>query len=323
LLVFYLLVTYVILQFGWWAYLIYDLNKQILLQKQEIVQLETEHFDAPLLDHGVFTQELDKRFWMVIGEGSIFLLILILGALTIRKTFVKEMALSKMHKNFLLSITHELNSPIASIKLALQTLEKRTLDNEKRNLLVSNALSETSRLASLVDNILLTTKIDDSNFELHTEKIDLSELLQSNLDRSIAPKLSNHHLITKIEKGHFAAVDFLAFASILANLMENAVKYSPEKSTITVSLTSQQNKLIVAVADEGAGISEAEKARIFDKFYRVGNEDTRKTKGTGLGLYITKYLVRAHNGQLIVRDNQPKGTVFEVHINQFQSDATE
>jgi signal transduction histidine kinase len=96
------------------------------------------------------------------------------------------------------------------------------------------------------------------------------------------------------------------------NLFENAIKYSPPHSTIKIFLKKRGNGVILSVVDEGAGIPAEEKEKIFLKFYRIGSEETQKTKGTGLGLYIVKYLVEKHGGKILVKDNVPKGSIFEV-----------
>ena len=107
-------------------------------------------------------------------------------------------------------------------------------------------------------------------------------------------------------------IDRTSFPSIILNLFENAIKYSDEHSTITVSLKSQADKIMLAVADQGIGIDPKERGNIFQKFYRIGNEETRTTKGTGLGLYITDYLIKQHGGSISIKNNHPKGSIFEV-----------
>jgi signal transduction histidine kinase len=96
------------------------------------------------------------------------------------------------------------------------------------------------------------------------------------------------------------------------NLIENAIKYSDPRTDIEVKLTDNEQQIFLSVADAGMGISEKEKLRVFDKFYRVGNEDTRKTKGTGLGLYIVKRFVEIYKGEISIADNKPTGTVFRL-----------
>ena len=113
----------------------------------------------------------------------------------------------------------------------------------------------------------------------------------------------------------------MAFASIILNLLENSVKYSPVDAKIYVGLKKENNNVVLSITDEGIGIPEEEKANIFKKFYRIGNEETRKTKGTGLGLYIVKYLVEQLSGSISVKNNlpagkqgSPAGSIFEVKM---------
>ncbi|HIP36087.1 MAG TPA: ATP-binding protein, partial [Crocinitomix sp.] len=108
--------------------------------------------------------------------------------------------------------------------------------------------------------------------------------------------------------------DLNAFDSILTNIVENSVKYSPPNSTINISLTNANNSFILTIADTGKGITDENKSKIFNKFFREQNELTRQTQGTGLGLYIVNYLVKKHNGIIKLKDNQPKGLVVEIKI---------
>ena len=122
----------------------------------------------------------------------------------------------------------------------------------------------------------------------------------------------NKKIISDIEPGIHFEIDKTSFPSIILNLLENAVKYSEADSTVTLTLKKNQNTIILSVKDEGAGISDEDKSMIFQKFYRAGNEETRSTKGTGLGLYIVNYLVEQHNGTISVKNNSPKGSIFEI-----------
>jgi Osmosensitive K+ channel histidine kinase len=106
--------------------------------------------------------------------------------------------------------------------------------------------------------------------------------------------------------------DKFAISNVVTNLIENAIKYSPACAMVDVKLYTETNKIIFSVADHGIGISDEEKKLIFNKFYRVGSEATRKTKGTGLGLYIVKTVLQKHDATIKVKDNTPKGSIFEV-----------
>lgn len=310
---FYVLVTYVFLQFIWWSYLLFELNNEVYRQKSELIIYKSANPDEIIRQGNELNAKLHNKWVMIVGEGTIFLLLMTLGIIQIRKTQKKEIDLIKQQRNFLLSVTHELKSPIASAKLQLQTLRKRELDREKQMELIDNAIADTERLNNLVENILLSAKIDNNTSVAATEKISLSQLIKDTVEKYAS--LVKQKIELNVEKDIFYDVDPMSFPSIALNLIENAAKYSPESSTIKIGLVKTNDKIVLTVSDEGTGIPGDEKQKIFRKFYRVGNEETRKTKGTGLGLYIVKNLVEQHNGRIIVKNNSPKGSIFEIIFN--------
>ena len=312
--IFYILVAYVFIQFGWWAYLISDLNKDVYNLRTEILKLQDPNSSEFLFKEKALEEKLTKRMWMVIGEGTVFLILLILGVYVTQRAFKKEVALSYQQKNFLLSVTHELKSPLASIKLYLQTLLKRDLDKNKSEEIISNAINDTERLTNLVENILLSTQIDSSSYPIQKERINLSDLISDFLSKATDNLNANHQLMSTIEPDIYLNADKMSWVSILQNLLENAIKCSPHNSTITIDLTKTNNIINLSISDEGNGIANEEKSKIFKKFYRTENEETRRSKGTGLGLYIVKYLVEKHNGHISVKDNTPAGSIFEVTL---------
>jgi K+-sensing histidine kinase KdpD len=249
---------------------------------------------------------------MIASEGSVFLTLLFLGILRVRGTFKREQELSKQQKNFLLSITHELKSPIASIKLQLETIAKRNLDKEQQLQMLNNAISDSDRLTGLVEKVLLATKIENSSFALEKKQINFSEMLNGLILKQ--QYFSKHNYLCKITPDIFLFANELAIESIVLNLLENAEKYSPENSTIKIELSAKQNNAVLSITDEGIGINDEDKRKIFTKFYRVGSEETRTTKGTGLGLYIVWFLAKQHKATLTVKDNTPKGSIFEVNF---------
>ena len=309
---FYLLVAYVLLQFVWWSYHMVKLNNEIYLLKSEINLLKEETADQVILKGNKLNEKLHKRWLMISSEGVVFIGVLFLGIFQIRKTFKREEDLSKQQRNFLLSITHELKSPIASTKLQLQTLQKHELSREKQKEILSNAIHDTDRLNNLVENILLAAKIENKVYLSHKEKINFSEYINDITNQSIASFNYSQKVVFEIEPFVNMSVDLTTFPSIILNLLENAAKYSPQNAIIVLSLKQKNNKIMLSIADEGEGISDDEKLNVFQKFYRVGNEETRKTKGTGLGLYIVNYIVKQHNGIITIKNNAPRGSVFEV-----------
>jgi len=306
---------YIILQFLWWEILLVKQTGQIIDGKQRLTELSST--DTNIIESEVekLHQKKKMQVLMVVGEGTVFLLLLVFGIYKIKRAYDKEEALNNQQKNFFLSITHELKTPIAATKLQLQTLQKHKLDPEKQNELISNALAETERLNALIDNVLLASRLDSERFIFKKEKQNISELIEEILFRYYKNEISKSQLSFDIEKSLLLEIDKTVFPSIIINLVDNALKYSFNKKDINVRLKKEGPQIILSVSDNGCGISEAEKKKIFEKFYRAGNEETRSAKGTGLGLYIISYLVQKHNAAVSVKNNTPNGSVFEIYFN--------
>lgn len=262
---------------------------------------------------------MPDRKGMIIGEGMIFILIFILGMIRLKNHLEKERNYSQQQNNFLLSVTHELKSPLASVKLYLQTILKRDLDREQQKSFLSNSLKDIERLDYLVENVLLATKLENRSFNLPKENFDFSLLIHEVLDRLQKNACKSEMLRGDIESDIVLHADKFAITNVVNNLVENAIKYSPPCATVEVKLYKRENDLVFTVADHGQGIADEEKRLIFNKFYRVGNESTRKTKGTGLGLYIVKTVLQKHNATIRVKDNTPSGSIFEVIFENYAS----
>jgi two-component system phosphate regulon sensor histidine kinase PhoR len=254
------------------------------------------------------------RKGMIMGEGAVFLFIFIVGGYSLHKAIKKEKKLQKQQKNFLLSVTHELKSPLASIKLYLQTILKRELDKEKQKSFLTKSLVDIERLHDLVENMLLASKIDGHSYSFPKEKFNLSELVEDIVSRLQVNKcdLNQQTVSADIDRDIEIEGDRFSLSAMVNNLIENAIKYSGPCEVVKVKLFRKNNAVHLMVADHGIGIPDVEKHKIFDMFYRVGNEDTRNTKGTGLGLYIVKQVAEKHLANIFIRDNRPTGTIFEV-----------
>ncbi|MBK9191474.1 MAG: HAMP domain-containing histidine kinase [Crocinitomicaceae bacterium] len=291
LFLFYLLVMYVVAQFSWWLYLIASLYSQI--------------YSDPVL--------LEKKTMMLVGEGTVFVIILFGGVFMIKRAYRKEHELTKLQENFLLSISHELKTPIASVQLYLQTLQKRDLDDQKRDQIYASGLTEIKRLESLVNNLLITRSIENRNYFLSKTKLELDKLVMDFI-QSIQTSLLKNHTI-KIETEPISIVaDKEALISIISNLIQNAVKYSPANTEITVRVKKSGSNAVIEISDQGIGISDQNKDKVFLRFFRDENEMTRKSKGTGLGLFICKFLVQLHKGQISLKDNTPNGLTIQIAL---------
>ncbi len=168
------------------------------------------------------------------------------------------------------------------------------------------------RLQSLVENLLLAAKIEGHSFQIGKDTCNLSEIMSSVISKIRETNEGSHIFETDIKPNIFVLGDQMALTSVITNLIENAIKYSVEASAIKVSLREQVKDIIIKIADNGFGIPDKEKKKIFKKFYRLGQEETRQTKGTGLGLYIVHRILSLHKGKVSVRDNLPCGSIFEV-----------
>ncbi len=252
---------------------------------------------------------------MLLGEGIVFFLIMVFGILTILRAFRYERKLIKQQENFILSITHELKTPISSVKLALQTLMKRKLSQTQTDKMYEQSLQEINRLNGLVNNLLLTRSIENKNYYLEKKEVNLKIFIEQLIPNFQNTFLKNHKITLQLADVNYK-IDKIAFQSILANLIENATKYSPQDTEITVNLINNPEHIIIEVLDEGIGIKKEIKPIVFRKFYRDENEMTRKSKGTGLGLYITRYLVYQHNGIITLEDNSPNGLKVKIQLRK-------
>lgn len=263
----------------------------------------------------LLAQIAPERKAMFIGEGLFFFIIFVGGAIKLKQALKREKKLHRQQHNFMLSVTHELKSPLASIKLYIQTILKRELDREQQQQFLKNSLKDIERLDDLVENVLIATKLESQKIQFQKEQFNLSDVVTKISERLQVYSCTTQIIKLNAEPDIYIEGDHFALSSMITNLLENAIKYSPPCEQVSVKLYKDKGGIVLSVADFGIGISDEEKKRIFNKFYRVGSEDTRKTKGTGLGLYIVKTVADRHFGQIKVKDNKPSGTIFEITFN--------
>lgn len=307
-----LLFAYIILQFLAWEVYMVKQNGEFTSEQQKLLEITST--DPISLEKQVdhLHHKKQMRVYMIVGEGTVFLLLLLYAFYRIRKASNREVELVEQQKNFLLSVTHELKTPIAATKLQLQTLLKhKHLDPDQQAQLLNNAINETNRLNRLIEDVLLANNAE-KELVLNKEEINISELTEQTINNYFSAKKEMGLLRMEIESNVVTKTDKLLFPSVVINLIENAFKYSPERSQVKINLARVNGKIELSVADQGNGIPEEEKAKIFKKFYRIGSEETRKTKGTGLGLYIVKKIVEANNGKIEILNNEPNGSIFKI-----------
>jgi signal transduction histidine kinase len=310
----YFVIGYMILAFLWWEFHLWEQNERLYFQ--QLVLLEYKYPDESMQQAAEYSKiqaswRSGKR--MIVAEGLFFTVCLVFGLWVIRRSADKEVSLARQRRNFLLSITHELKSPIASLRLVIETITRRNLRDDQRDNLLKNGLKDADRLQGLVEELLLAARLEDK-WKPDPEDIDLKALVEDCRDAMLTRSPGADISVSAPAGWPSLHADYTGISAVIRNLLENAVKYAPAGTPVRVSVKQRDGKCQIVVADLGPGIPDSEKKRVFEKFYRIGNEETRKSTGTGLGLFIVSQIVKAHNGKIELQDNIPSGAVFTITI---------
>ena len=311
---YWLLLLYILAALVWWFISLDHQNSRMRDFELRHLQTHGDSANDPRIYQSRYAeiQDLHQRNRSkYMGEGIIFMLIILLGAAFVYRSIRRQFNLQKQQQNFMMAVTHELKTPISVTRLNLEMIQKYTLDPEKQKKIIQNTLDETARLDFLTTNILIAAQLEDSRFRSAKEDLDLCRLFKDCIS-DFKKRFPERNFVQQIDEDCDLKGDPLLLQMLINNLLENAVKYSPKESQVNATLKRHRSGIELKVTDVGPGISEEEKGRIFSKFYRVGNESTRKTKGTGLGLYICSKIARAHNGDISVTNNEPSGSIFTV-----------
>jgi signal transduction histidine kinase len=306
--VFWVLFLYIVAALVWWFIALNRQSTEMADFKIEQLSTSDPNYDALKKEALDFRQRKKTQY---IGEGSIFFLLIIIGAVFVYRATRKQIQLARQQQNFMMAVTHELKTPIAIAKLNLETLQKRKLDEDKRQRLLQTAIVETDRLNDLANNILLASRMAVGEVVKFSTEVDLQKQV-ADIVRQYEVRYPGRAIIFNNEGTFLLQGDELLLRILVSNLVDNAVKYTPENAPVTILLTSEKSVLRLEVKDNGPGIPEEEKKKVFTKFYRMGNEETRNSKGTGLGLYLCKKIAEAHKGKLMITDNSPTGSVFSI-----------
>lgn len=310
--IFTILLGYILIQLTWWSYLIFSLNVEISELKIELAKHTISNEVERAKEVSQLIEGVNKKKYMILGEGSVFICLLGLGAYQTLKTIRKEQHLAKQQNNFMLSVTHELKTPLASARLQLETLNRHELNRDKQKALIQNALNDADRLNYLIENILMASKLEQTGLNIKKEPLKLADTINELINQNTVFKNQQHRIMVSVNS-EVVNADKFYFDLLLSNLIDNAIKYAPE-GNITIKSEQKNNKFSLSIIDEGKGISLNELDRIFEKFYRIGNEETRNQKGTGLGLYIVKQICNKLNWEIEAKSNMPVGTQFILNI---------
>jgi signal transduction histidine kinase len=309
-LIYWVFLTYMIAAFIWWYVSLEKQNNEIAAIKFQSIQLNDPSIAVKTQSIQDFQIRKKKQF---IGEGLTFLILFLVGAIYVYRSLLKQLRYADQQQNFMMAVTHELKTPIAISHLNIETLLKRELDTPQQVKLLEATLKETKRLDNLSTNILLTSQLDMGKYEANKQLLDFSELLRQTI-KSFQERYPTRICNTVIEDNLHLQGEPLLIQLLINNLIDNAHKYAPISEPIYISLNLHDNKIQLMVKDLGPGIEDSSKNKVFEKFYRIGDETTRSTKGSGLGLYLCKKITAFHNATIHLTNNLPTGSIFTVNF---------
>jgi len=245
---------------------------------------------------------LNWRTGILLFLGVLLLLAIIAGVVLNTIFLVREIHRNEQHDAFINAVTHELKTPVASIRLYLETLQTHNVDNDKRQEFYRTMLRDSDRLLATIEQVLRTGRVGPSRRKLNLTTVDLSGVIDACMDRVAklysVPPGSIRYLRDDASVPVTIIGDFDEVQAAVSNLIDNAVKYSGASVNVTVKTTPAENGYVtVRVTDQGPGIPPTELKRIFKRFYRVPGQLAIRVKGTGLGLYIVRAVARRHGGR--------------------------
>ena len=220
----------------------------------------------------------------------------------------------KLKNNFVSLISHDLKTPITKIQAICDRLLSKIPSPPQYIKDIKSLRHESTELHSYIQSILRVSQIESQDFQIHKEATDINKIIR-NVILQLNPMAKEKNIIIEkdLEPMFLVELDSVLIQEVLLNIIENAIKYSEKDGHICVKIQEQENQVEIQITDQGQGISEADQKKIFDKFYRSPQQTTR-TKGTGLGLYMVKYFIELHNGKVSLNSQLGKGTQVQIHL---------
>ncbi|HEX2683911.1 MAG TPA: ATP-binding protein [Ferruginibacter sp.] len=316
--IFWFLLAYIIAALVWWFISLSQQADSMADFKERQLRFtidSTAQSQQFIQEYNKIHSEKKRNKAKYIGEGVTFMLVILAGAAFGYRSVRKQLRMQQQQQNFMMAVTHELKTPIAVANLNLETLQKHKLDEPTRQKFIQMTLQETHRLHSLTSNILVASQLEDGAYKRSVEELDFSQLTISCIE-DFRQRFPERKWEMDIEPEIAMEGDTLLLEILINNLLENAHKYSPKAKPVVITLNRRGRQAVLKVKDEGPGVPDGEKKNIFDKFYRIGNEEVRKTKGTGLGLHLCRKIARDHHADINVTNNLPSGSIFTITFNR-------
>ena len=269
-----------------------------------------------VVENVALSQQVVANSWLLVAGNLAF--IVIMTVLVLFTVFqVRQILEGRRQIRFIDSVTHELRSPLASLKLTIQTLKRRKLTEAQREQLHTNMLDDVDRLSAFIEDILEASRLDEGDGDLALSEIDLGELSARCADRVLRRYRAAEDAITiDVPPGIILVTDTTSLETILRNILDNAVKYSDEPVRVVLrARRHRDDRVLIEVSDSGIGLAKEDLKRVFQRFYRVPSESVKSRRGTGLGLFVVSSLV--HNlGGVLTADSPGlgEGTTFRFDL---------
>ncbi len=252
--------------------------------------------------------------WVILLEGCFLMIVILAGVYLIFVFWNKQARLNRMQSNFVSSVSHELKSPLASIQLYLETMKYHDVSREEARDFMEIMLADTERLSNLIDNILEAGSTEPKSMQLQLQPVEmksfLSELMEG-YQRQFQEKEFDVRL--EIKDAPTLNLDKRAIRMVFNNLIGNALRYSSRGAPFTIRMRNQGKYCAIEFADSGIGLGQKDLKKVFRKFYRVQNRETQNIEGAGLGLFISREILKNHKGKIQVSsEGKGKGSTFKV-----------
>jgi two-component system sensor histidine kinase SenX3 len=264
---------------------------------------------------------LNWREGVLLFFGIVFFALIIAGMVVNTIFLVRELRRSEQHDSFINAVTHELKTPVASIRLHLETLQRRDLPEPQRQEFYRLMLSDTDRLTATVEQVLRAGRAGDKRAGKEKTEIDFRELVHESVDavrirHHLPPEVLRFEEISANGSGVRVRGSAEDLRTAVFNVLDNAVKYSGNHIDVQVRLeSSDEKRVVLRVQDQGIGIPPEDVKRVFKRFYRVTRRSMAHVKGTGLGLFIVKAIVKKHGGRVIAESQgEGKGTTIVMEL---------
>lgn len=252
--------------------------------------------------------------WFILAEGILLLCAILAGVYVIFLYWRRQAALYKAQRNFIAQVTHELKSPLASLQLHLETIRRRQPSPQKMQTFVDTMLSDTDRLGTLIDNLLSANRLDQPNTSVFLKRIDFSEFVANYFRPRQFSLPKGGTMDLELTPGLMADIDTEAMGTVFRNLLENALLYAQGTPKIHIVLKHKDRQIVMCFRDQGKGIALREQKKIFQMFYRV-RQTSETIRGSGLGLFIVKAVIRLHRGKVWVESRgQGEGATFQIRL---------